>query len=186
MNSFDSRPSTSPSEVVHTSESKEAERKPTAVVTAQGSIYRYLPDGRTQRYKKAEEKEYPPMDLLVFVPDFAWVKKNAPPAILERFESNTQYEQDLLQGVQTKGSKSYIIDASGHKLETNQEVREAVKNGPIFFTFGKEGGVFTSIPVSPHPREGFYAYDSTRYPDDAEGNHLRERHLGNKVIEIRY
>jgi len=51
------------------------------VVTANGSVYKYLPDGRIQRFKKAEGKLYEPQAMLVFVPDFKWVQENAPAQI---------------------------------------------------------------------------------------------------------
>lgn len=181
-------PSSVPPEMSHepTPESRESERVPREIVTAQGSVYRYLPDGRTQRFKTVEGKEYAPMDLLVFVPGFDWVKRNAPPHILRRFDNELQYEQDILGGVQLPGHKSYIVDATGKRLETNADVRAAAKTGPIFYAYGIVGQPFTAIPVSPKPIVGFHAYDSMCGPEQPDGTHYRERHLGNKVVEIRY
>ena len=48
------------------------------IVTEHGSVYQYLPDGRTQRQNKVKDKTYEPQDILVFVPPYEWVAENAP------------------------------------------------------------------------------------------------------------
>lgn len=40
------------------------------VETEKGSVYTYLPDGRTQRFKKAANETYSPQDAIVFIPDW--------------------------------------------------------------------------------------------------------------------
>lgn len=152
------------------------------VVTAKGSRYRYLPDGRTQRFKTTEDKDYEPQDALVFVPDYAWVQHNAPKASLGTFgENETQYFQLLLGYVQGQGKKTYIVDAAGKKLETNAEI--AVCPGQVFLTFGDEARVEFMIPVARKPKLGFMAYDTRKYLE--QGQLKRERHLGNNVVEIK-
>jgi hypothetical protein len=51
--------------------------KPTRLVTAKGSVYTYLPDGRTQRYKAATETLEAPQDLLVFMPPWNTIETKA-------------------------------------------------------------------------------------------------------------
>lgn len=163
------------------------------VVTEKGSEYKYLPDGRTQRFKKIEGKNYEPQDAIVFVPDYEWIQKNAPKHYLDNNtfgENETQYNQILLEYVQKEdhgkdcGKKVYIEDEQGNKLESNQEI--AIKNR-IFLWFGKEteDGKYKEafcIPVINRPTIGFSTFDTRKYKEGYQW--LREKHLGNKVIEI--
>lgn len=156
------------------------------VITAKGSVYNYLPDGTTQRFKKAENKEYEPQAAIVFVPDYETIKKIAPKDLdVESVfgENDAQYNQILLEKNQTKGSKNYIVNAQGKKLETNEAIQ--AENGPIFLTFGSEDKVDFFIPVSKEPKIGYYTFDTRKYTNE-NGEFLRERHIGNKVTEIRY
>ena len=82
------------------------------VRTEKGSIYRYLENGKTKRFKAAENKQYEEQDALVYVPDFAWVSKYAPPGTRERLgENETIYVDILLEYVQNprKDGKKYVL-----------------------------------------------------------------------------
>lgn len=179
MNQFEN---TSPTpESNSTEESAEKQKKLRQVITAKGSIYEYLPDGRTQRFQTIEGIKHDPQDALVFVPDYEWVKKNASPGMLNILgETPAQYNQTLLEYAQGKGKKCYIIDQRGMKLDTNALIAEA--EGAIFLAFGDGEKIDFSIPVSRKPKLGYYTFD-TRIFEDEEGR-KRERHLGNRVIEI--
>lgn len=48
--------------------------KPSEIITEKGSVYRYLPDGRTQRYKAITNVLNEPMDVMVFVPPWELIK----------------------------------------------------------------------------------------------------------------
>ncbi len=164
-----------------TPQSPEKEKQIDRVVTAMGSEYIFLPDGRTQRYKKVEDRYYEPQDAIVFVPDWEWVKKSAPKNILKLLgENEVQYEQILLEHSQGKGKRNFIVDAKGKKLDTNEAIEAA--EGPIYLTFGDENGVAFSIPVSKKPRIGWSTFDTRKFKDGDE--YKRERHLGNKVTKI--
>lgn len=158
------------------------------VETAKGSSYRYLPDGTTQRFKKVEGKEYPPHAALVYVPNFAWIKQHATPEMLEKIGQNEAlYVENLLGYVQNPhkdGSKVYIVDETGKKIETNQEI-QATK-GCIYLVFlkGETGVPDFTIPVSHTPKLGFMTFDTRIYEDEETGERMRERHLGNEVIRI--
>lgn len=157
------------------------------IVTAKGSIYRYLPDGTTQRYKTVEGKQYSPQTALVFVPDFATIKKMAPPNFdVEKVLGKTEFqaEQTMLEFVQGKGARNYIVNSKGDKLDTNQAI--ASEEGPIFLTFGTTEGPAFHIPVSKKPRIGFKTFDTRKYYDVQDKEWKRERHLGNKVVDIQY
>ncbi|MEK7631438.1 MAG: hypothetical protein AAB445_01030 [Patescibacteria group bacterium] len=152
-----------------------------SVETARGSTYTYLPDGRTQRFKKVEGKEYEPQDALVYVPDFAWVPANAPKESIHMFgENETQYDQLLLSYAQGKGKKVHIVDAKGRILKTNEDI--AALDGRLFIACGEGGKADFLIPVSREPIIGWSTYDTRIYTQDEK--QMQEQHLGNKVIRI--
>lgn len=154
-----------------------------SVETAKGSVYRYLPDGTTQRFKKVEGKEYDPQAALVYVPDYAWVQKNAPPETLAKLGDNeTQYIENLLEYVHWKGRSMYIIDKSGKKLESNQDIESA--EGPVYLAFLSDDKVDFYIPVSHKPKMGYSTFDTRKYYDKENDQWMRDRHLGNKVVKI--
>jgi len=152
-----------------------------SVTTSKYSIYRYLSDNRTQRYKTAENNLKTPMDLLVYIPDYAWVKENAP-EVINLGENPIQYEQILLSYIRGKSQKVYVTDNRGKILNTNQEI-DGIED-QIFLTLGNKDQVDIAIPVSKKPRLGFYTFDSRLYEENGEW--YRERHMGNRVIQIKY
>jgi hypothetical protein len=181
MNSFEKMLSSPPPDKIESAPEKSEKPAIDRAITEKGSEYKFLPDGRTQRFKKIEGKQYEPQDALVFVPDFEWVKKNAPEKILKLLgENKAQYEQTLLSYVQGKGKKIYIIDKTGKKLEKNKDILAA--EGQVFLTFGDKDKVDFSIPVAKEPKIGFYTFDTRKYKEGDE--YKRERHLGNRIIEI--
>jgi hypothetical protein len=154
-----------------------------SVETAKGSVYRYLPDGTTQRFKKVEGREHDPQAALVYVPDYAWVKKNAPPDLLARLgENEAQYTQTLLDYVHAKGLGVRILDKSGKSLESNKEIEEV--GGLAYLAFFRNGKVDFYIPVSHKPKIGYSTFDTRKYYDQENEQWMRERHLGNKVVKI--
>ncbi len=156
------------------------------VETGKGSTYRYLPDGTTQRFKKMEDREYHPQAALVYVPPIEWAKQRATPELLERIGKEEQvYEQNLLTYVQNPfkdGRKVYIVDATGKKLETNEEIKNT--KGQVYLAFLKNGTTDFCIPVSHKPVVGFYTFDTRAYDYKETGEHMRESHLGNKVVKV--
>ncbi len=170
-------------------EIKEKKKEIDCVITSQGSVYKYLPDGTTQRFKAVEGKEYSPQSAIVFVPDYNTLKKLAPPNI--KFESmfgenETQYHQILLSYVQGKGKGNHIVTGQGDHLETNVDIDN--EQGPIFLTFEdkNKGMVDFFIPVSKEPKIGYLTFDTKKWFDDQSKQLKREQHLGNDVVEIRY
>jgi len=153
------------------------------IVTAKGSVYKYLEDGTTQRYKKVESKNYEPQNVLVFMPPFEWLKNNTSNEKLldELGENHAQYIQTILSYIQEKESKVYVVDRSKKKIETNEEAKNAETG--LFLIFGNQEKAHFAIPVSRKPAVDFYTYDSRKFKDE-DGQQMRERHLGNKVVEI--
>jgi hypothetical protein len=156
------------------------------VETGKGSTYRYLPDGTTQRFKKVEGREYEAQQALVYVPPFEWVEKNASTDMLAKIgKEDYIYEQNLLEYVQNPrkdGRKVYIVDATGKRIETNEEIKNA--QGQVYLAFLKDGKTDFFIPVSHKPVAGYYTFDTREYDDEKTGEHMRERHLGNQVVKI--
>jgi hypothetical protein len=154
-----------------------------SVETARGSVYRYLPDGMTQRFKKAENSLRPPKDALVYVPDYEWVKENAPQEELVKLgDDETEYEDTLLGYVHDGNREIYITDLFGKKLGSNREIESA--DGPIYLVFISNGKQDFSVPVSHTPKIGYSTYDMAKYYDQEEQKWMRRRHLGNKTVKI--
>jgi len=154
-----------------------------AVETAQGSVYRYLEDGTTQRYKKVENKDYNPQSYLVYIPGLEFLKNNYSSVRLDKIgENQSHYIGTLLSYIHGKGKKCYVINKEGKKLESNKEILNE-KEG-VYLTFGDENEVDFYIPVSPLPKIGFNTYDSRKYKDEKTGGWMREFHIGNEVTKI--
>lgn len=158
------------------------------VETAKGSQYRYLEDGTTQRFKKVEGKNYKPQAVLVYVPDFEWIKNHASPEMLTKLgEDKITYEENLLEYVQDKveediDAKTYVVNKEGDKIESNKEIQDT-KDG-VFLAFCNNKHANFMIPVFIVPKIGFLTYDSIKYRDEETGELMRERHLGNRVVRI--
>ena len=88
------------------------------IVTEMGSQYKYLDDGRTQRFKAVENDFKRPQDVLVFVPNYEWIKANAPEDyVRETFGTTShEYNQTLLSYVLSRGKRCYVVDAEGKSL----------------------------------------------------------------------
>jgi len=154
------------------------------VITAKGSEYTYLADGTTQRFKKVAAEINEPQQLLVYVPDYEWVQKYAPKEILQKFgENETMYEQIILEHVHSlAGKKVYMQNSAGEKLDTNDAIRSS-KSTPML-GFYRNGTIEFAIPISHTPKIGWSTYDQRYYIDPSDGESMREKHLGNKVVRI--
>lgn len=157
-----------------------------SIETAKGSIYRFLPDGTTQRFKSVEGRAYEPQQAMVFVPDYHTLKKASPEGMnFESIfgESPAQYSQILLDIIQAHGSKAYILDASGRVLETNAEIASA--EGQVTLYLEKPNEKPMMFPVAKKPKVGFMTFDTRKYQNES-GETMRERHLGNPVVKINH
>lgn len=149
--------------------------------TSQGSRYNVLKDGRTQRYKTAEDDQRDPHNATVFIPDFETLRRAIPK---ENFredlfgDDKKTYDQKLDQLFYSKRYKFHIIDKNGKILEDQRSISQA--GAGIFLTVEREGKVEAYIPVTPSPRTGFSVYQTTK------GNGERRMHLGHPVTKITY
>ncbi|MFO0763871.1 MAG: hypothetical protein U0518_03365 [Candidatus Gracilibacteria bacterium] len=170
-------------------EKMELQRPVDEIITAKGSIYRYLPDGRIQRFKTKTGELQTPQDAIVFIPDYATIERMAPKSFnMEATlgENGTQMEQILLTRLHDADSKIYIVNSKGEKLETNRAIQ--AEPGEIYLSIGpNETKVDFIIPVSKDPKVGYQTYDTRTYRDPSDPKQRkRERHIGNKIIEIKY
>jgi len=170
-------------------ESQEKVPKPKSVTTARGSVYTYLEDGKTQRFKKAEESLKEPQDLLVFIPPWETIADKALelyPYIFEGVDNSVQFEQVILEYAQDQTGKKTIRPAIN-----SEEVYSLVDRDPseqVFLNFiDKENKrVDFILPTSREPKIGYSTFDARMFYDEETGNRMRERHIGNEVISIEY
>jgi len=165
-------------------QTQEREKKPVRVKTARGSVYTYLSDGRTQRYKEATGVLEEPMDILVFIPPWDVIGSEAKkryPEIFSEVGGDAQFTQDLLQYVQGPEKTIRVGDAQGNVLSDMNNSGQLY----LYFITRKDGKMHVdfTLPVSREPKIGYSTFDYRENRD--EKNMTRpERHIGNKVVEI--
>lgn len=168
---------------------KKEKLKPTRIVTGMGSVYEYLPDGRTQRFQKATGEMHEPQDTLVFIPPWKLIESQAKTIYPKIFNSSgidnqVQYNQFLLEYAQLKGHTIRVVDEKGKELRSNQDIE---KSGKVFITLIDKNNpqdIFY-IPVSKEPKIGYLTFDTRKYKNE-KGETDRKKHIGNKVTEIQY
>ncbi len=155
-----------------------------SVMTARGSTYTYLPNGKTQRFKEVTKQLEEPQDLLVYVPNYAWLMQHAPEQVRNRIgENELIYHDTLLEHVHSiAGRKAYMQGADGTELLTTEQIRSASSMPGLGFY--RNGAIEFFIPVSLIPKIGWQTYDQRVCHDAKTGDRIRERHLGNKVVKI--
>ena len=161
--------------------------KPSEVFTERGSVYRYLPDGRTQRFQTATGKLHEAQDTLTFIPPYDSIKEQALrlyPSVFRGVESTAQYEQLLLEYAQLENRTIRVMDQGSIELATNAEIEAAERAFLAFIDRDNSGNGFT-LPVSKEPKLGYLTFDTKKYKGE-DGKTYRERHIGNRVIDIKY
>ena len=161
--------------------------KPSEVFTERGSVYRYLPDGRTQRFKTATGELHGAQDTLTFIPPYDSIKEQALrlyPSVFRGVESTAQYEQLLLEYAQLENRTIRVMDQGSIELATNAEIEAAERAFLAFIDRDNSGNGFT-LPVSKEPKLGYLTFDTKKYKGE-DGKTYRERHIGNRVIDIKY
>ncbi len=162
-------------------------RKPVEIITAKGSVYKYLPDGRTQRYKTATQELSLPQDVLVFIPPWDSIKERAlriRPDIFEGIKSESAFEQLILKFAQIDGHNMVVYNGDRKVITSNAEAAMA-SDVLLAFIDAQEANKSFLLRVSPDPVIGHLTFD-TRVFTDEEGRSMRELHIGNKVTEIKY
>ncbi len=168
-------------------EETEIKRKPSEITTAMGSVYKYLPDGRTQRFKTATGELSQPQDTIVFFPPYAMIKDwamKAYPEIFKGIENEAQYEATLVEYVHGGNKTIRVTDQTGKELANNAEAAKAERVLAALVDKDDSTQSFY-LPVSREPRIGYNTYDTTKYKDENEQT-MRDKHLGNKVVDVKY
>ncbi|MCK5413505.1 MAG: hypothetical protein KAI57_03990 [Candidatus Pacebacteria bacterium] len=156
------------------------------VRTEKGSVYTYLEDGTTQRYKEVTGETDEPQDAIVYIPDFEWIKKSASKEMLTEIGGNTEYgefefERNLLSYIHDKGKRVVIKGKDEKLLRNNKEISDY--KDQIYLGFADNGKIKFHIPVSRKPRIGFNTFDTRTFKKDGVDWH--EKHIGNKVTGIK-
>jgi hypothetical protein len=128
------------------------------VVTERGSVYRYLPNGKTQRFKTLENYLSPMKDLLVFIP-------------------NPGHAERVLDYVHDSNTRVRVVNANGRHMKSNEDINR--DGGPIYITLGRGETVDHRVPASHLPKIGYSAFDQTINSDGTT-----RLHLGHAVSKI--
>lgn len=156
--------------------------------TEKGSIYSYLPDGRTQRYKTFDRTLHNPSDAIVFVPDYKTSQAMASKDLLNKRifgKDEQEYTKVLLSymGGSPKSKQAFIINKNGKILTSNKEIN--TESGNVYFAaLNEKGGYDFVLAVSKIPKAGYNAFDMKFLGED--GSKVISRHLGHKVTKIKY
>lgn len=157
------------------------EKEVDKVITAKGSIYQYLDNGKTQRWKKATNTLCEPQDVLVYIPNHEWVLRSAPESMKHTFGNDKfEYAQMLRDYIHMDEHTIRIVDSQGRPIRSNSEAKRVQPYAALI-----RGNKTThAIPVTPNPVIGFNPFDF-RYFKEGNVTH-KEKHLGNPVVEIIY
>lgn len=161
--------------------------KATEFITEKGSVYKYLPDGRTQRHKTATGEDNDIQDICVFIPPYEKISAEAKRIyshIFEKIETTLQFEQFILPYAQSEG---YTIRVIGDNNTELTNVSDMANTHRVFIALinKKSPEKSLTLPVSKVPKVGYNTFDTRKYIAE-NGETMRERHIGNKVIEIKY
>ncbi len=172
----------------NTNEGSLERRRPKRIVTEQGSVYTYLDDGRTQRFKTATGERSEPQDLIVFIPPWDKIKDQAPvvyPHIFKDIKTEEQYKELILRyGQDNKDKTIRVTDGEANIILDQKQVDESQSVFVAMIDKLDPKKTF-SLPVSKEPKEGYATFDA-RYTVDKKGRPHNERHVGNKIVEIEY
>jgi hypothetical protein len=134
--------------------------------TSKGSVYKVLPDGRTQRFKTKTGELKEPQDLTSFV----------------KFEG--QDEDNYLQAIHGYNGESVhivgLVDGKVTELKTNEEAKNATNHKLVILD--KDGKIVDKIDALLSPKEGYNVFDQRQI--DKKGNGTFEKHIGNTVSKI--
>lgn len=160
--------------------------KPVSFTTAKGSVYTYLPDGRTQRFKEATGESLDPQDVCVFLPPYEEIYAEAKkrfPEIFAEVDNHILFKQLILDYQNRDGLTIRVTDSKGNEITTNDQLTNV---GEVYMYFIDKNNSKNNfyLPVSKEPKIGYNTFDTRIYKED--GQTKKERHLGNKVVDIKY
>jgi hypothetical protein len=168
-------------------EKTEEIKMPKSITTAKGSVYTYLEDGTTQRFKSVEGDMKEPQDILTFIPQIErikdWEHFDRLPDWIKEYD-NDQVMEMLASDYIHNPKKSVVLTN-----ESNQIVRsnaEAAKAETLLLQFvdAETNQTEFALPVSSKPEVGDTTYDARYFEKD--GKQQFSSHIGNAVTSIEY
>ncbi len=176
---------TSP-EVIAMNESTE-KRKPKTVTTAKGSVYTYLEDERTQRFKSVEGEMKEPQNVLTFIPRIDsivdwkhfdrlpnWIKERDNKQVMEILASDYIHNPD---------KRVVLTNESNEIVRSNADAAKA-QSLLLQFVDSATNQTEFALPVSIEPEIGATTYDARYF--DKDGKEHMSAHIGNEIVSISY
>ena len=162
-------------------------KMPKSITTAKGSVYTYLEDGRTQRFKSAEGEMKEPHNVLAFIPRIDsigdwehfdrlpdWIKDNDNDQVMEILASDY---------IHNPNKRVVLTNESNEIVRSNADASKA-KSLLLQFVDNSTNQTEFALPVSSKPEIGATTYDARYF--DKDGNEHMSSHIGNAVTNIEY
>lgn len=168
-------------------DSVEEIKPPKSVTTAKGSVYTYLDDGRTQRFKSVEGEMKEPQNVLTFIPRIDsigdwehferlpdWIKENDNDQVMEILASDY---------IHNPNKRVVLTNESNEIVRSNADATKA-KSLLLQFVDNATNQTEFALPVSSKPEIGATTYDARYF--DKDGKEHMSAHIGNAVTSIEY
>lgn len=159
---------------------------PKKIITAEGSEYTYLENGKTQRFKTVEQDMKEQQDVLVFIPRInslkEWAHYDHLPNWVKEYTDDQVKEILAREYVHNTSRRVFLVDGSGKIIRNNQEASVASE---LLLSFGNQETTDFALPVSTDPSLGSNTFDARFFKNEA-GEDVYSCHIGNTVINIEY
>lgn len=143
---------------------------PLGFKTERGSVYRYTPDGKPERWKY-DGTHHEPLGLTVFV--------EGTPEKLDILTRLGVHQSHLPPEMQ---KKAYVVELDeSHSSRRVFDISEVTDPRALFFALVRlsDGQILDGFPVSMHPKIGNYVFEIGK---TEEGKTIR--HPGHRVSEV--
>ncbi len=158
------------------------------VKTEDGSEYKYLTDGRIQRYDPVEDAYYPPVDILVYIPDYEWIKKNVPKVLRDRytFDDDDDYSKNILNHLNNIQDLILVVDQDGEEVRERAEMENAEKLFLKLVERDEYNKVINKlyIPVAKSPVVKFRTFGKSWHIEEEIDLVSTEAHISDEVAEV--
>lgn len=168
-------------------EQAEEIKRPKSITTAKGSVYSYLEDGTTQRFKSAEGEMKEPQNVLTFIPRIEritdwenygrlpdWIKDNDNDQVMEILASDY---------IHNPKKRVVLTNESNEIIRSNIDASSA-NSLLLQFVDVETNQTEFALPVSSEPEIGDTTYDARYF--DKDGTEHISSHIGNAVTGIQY
>jgi hypothetical protein len=160
---------------------------PKSITTANGSVYSYLEDGTTQRFKSAEGEIKEPQNVLTFIPRIdritdwenydrlpEWIRDNGNDQVMEILAAD--YIHNPKKRVVLTNELNEVVRSNTDALTANSLLLQFVDVETNQTEF--------ALPVSSKPEVGDTTYDARYFEKDGK-EHISS-HIGSAVTDIEY